>query len=396
MNLSSTDSENRDHSLHTDFGDKHTPIRKPDNADEERVTILRLAFQITTLYFGILVPIAILAIASMGTLSLSSDRWQSGELKTFALLLLEMPETLPALPLMLAAMTALALVEFWPRSSRFLAVRVTICLGVLVSFQYLWYAMIASLFFPVLIAGVLAWPAVFAISILFSWSFRKLSRIMVLTAVIAILLSLGLKLPREANYVSPAAGMLVFGSAVGGPLGCFVTYSTTARRIYLVKYPAASWWTSVVAWGSAVTAWLAATTGSIILMLNKYSQLPVTRPNDCFVCSAAAYGHKKIVLSQPVVIMGQVHMINQQLRRLKFLEIALIAAFPLLHRIIRVFYNRVGPIVARPARGSRWYADICYLSLKPVEWLAILVQTITQIPQSKIDRIYSVQVDCQK
>jgi hypothetical protein len=248
------------------------------------------------------------------------------------------------------------------------------------------------MFLPVLISGVLAWPAVFAISFLFAWSFRKLSRIMVLTAGIAILLSLGINLPND-NVVSSGAAMIFFGSAFGGPFGCFVTYWITARRMYLGKYPEPTLQTTVVAWGTAATAWFAATTSSILLMLNKYSQLPLTRPNDCYVCSAAAYGHKQIVLSKPVVILGQVHMINHQLQRLKFLEFALMAVFPLCHRMIRSIYNRVGPVIARPARKSRWYADACYLSLKPIEWLAVFVQTIARIPESKIDRIYMRQTD---
>jgi len=392
MNPKSTDSENREHSQPTDysdidaFNDAHASDRKATSS------ILRLAFQITAFYFGILVPVVILAMASGGALAQRSDRWQSGEMKTFALLLLEMPETLPAMPLMFAAMVALAVVEIRPNASRSLALRVTIYLGVLVSFQYLWYSMIASTFLPVLIGGVLSWPAVFAISSLFAWSFRKLSRIMVLTAGIAILLSLGINLPND-NFVPSGAAMLFLGSAFGGPFGCFVTYFITARRMYLGKYPTSSLWSWLTTWGTAATTWIAATSGSIMLMLNKYSQLPLTRPNDCFVCSAAAYGHKQIVLSKPVVILGQVHMINHQLRRLKFLEIALMAVFPSLHRMIRSLYNRVGPLVARPARKSRWYADACYLSLKPVEWLAVLIQNMARIPESKIDRIYIRQTD---
>ncbi|MCY2976133.1 MAG: hypothetical protein NTW52_15870 [Planctomycetota bacterium] len=387
MNSRSADSDNQELNQPNDDSYANTINQKSANAREATSSILRLAFQITAFYFGILVPIAILAIASGGALSQNSDRWQSGELKTFALLLLEMPETLPAIPLILAAMVALAAVEVRPKASRSLALRATIYLGVLVSFQYLGYSMIASMFFPVLIGGVLTWPAVFAISYLFVWSFRKLSRIMVLTAVIAILLSLGFNLQSD-NFVSGAVVWFLFGSAFGGPFGCFVTYWLTARRIYLEKYPEPTLRTSIVVWGSAATAWFAATTGSIMLMLNKYSQLPLTRPNDCFVCSAAAYGHKQIVLSQPVVILGQVHMINHQLQRLKFLEIVLLAAFPSLHRMIRGVYNRIGPMVALPARRNRWYADVCYLILKPLEGFAVFVQNIARIPQSKIDSIY--------
>ncbi len=393
MNPRFTDPENQKYSQPTGESDFDTITREPVTIGKATSSIRRLAFQITAFYFGILMPIVLLAIASGGALSQKSDRWQSSEFKTFALLLLEVPETLPAMPLMLAAMVALAVVEIRPNASRSVALRVTIYLGLLVSFQYLWYSMIASIFFPVLISGMLTWPAVLAISYLFAWSFRKLSRIMVLTAGIAILLSLGMNLPRNSNFVLGAAVWFLFGSAFGGPFGCFVTYFITASRMYLGKSPATSFRTSLVAWGTVTSAWLAATTVSIMLMLNKYLQLPLTQPSNCFVCSAAAYGHKQIVLSKPVVILGQVHMINHQLQRLKFLEIALVAVFPLLHRMIRSVYDRIGPMVARPARRNRWYADTCYLSLKPLEWLAVVVQTIARIPQSKIDRIYMRQID---
>jgi len=351
--------------------------------------IVRLAFQITAFYFGILIPIVCLATASGGGLAQNSDRWQSGELKIYALLLLEMPETLPVIPLMLMSMGALASFEVRPKTSQFIVVRMAIYFGALISFQYLWYSMVASVFWLVLICGILIWPAVFAIALLFAWCFRKLLRIMILTAAIAVLLSLGINLPNDFNFVSYLGFLLLVGSALGGPFGCFITYSLAARRIYLDSSPYQSSLPSPVGWGTSCMVWFTATSVSIILMLDKYSKLPLTQPSSCFVCSAAAYGHKQIVASEPVVILGQIHLINRQLQRLKFLEIALIVVFPFLHRRIRIVYNKIGPILARPARCNRWYADICFFSLKPLEWFALSVQTIIRVPQSKIDSIYA-------
>jgi hypothetical protein len=134
---------------------------------------------------------------------------------------------------------------------------------------------------------------------------------------------------------------------------------------------------------------LTATSASILLMLDKYSKLPVTQPSSCFVCSAAAYGHQRIVRASPVLVLGQTHMINRQLQRLKFLEIVLIVATPTLHRFLRRVYNRVGPLIASPGRSNRWYADLCYLSLKPVEWFALLVQAIARVPRTQVDAIYT-------
>ena len=350
--------------------------------------ILRLAFQITAFYFGIFIPFVCIAMAS-GGLTLGSDRWQSRKLSIYAFLLLEMPPILPALPLMLISMVALASFEIWPKTGVYIAVRVTIYLGTLVSFQYLCYAMVASMFLPVLISGVLIWPSMLAITLLFLWCFRKLSRIMILTASIAVLLSLAINLPSDINFVVFCTVYFVSGSVIGGPFGCFVTYLLVARRLFVAEYLRTALMNWFVSYSTAWIAWFASTSASITLMLDSYAKLPPNPPNGCFVCSAAAHGHPRIVHAQPVVISNQTHMINRQLKRLKFLEIVLHVVVPRSHRKIRGVYNRIGPFFARPARSNRWYADVCYLILKPLEWFAVVLQVTARVPLSTINSIYN-------
>jgi hypothetical protein len=116
--------------------------------------------------------------------------------------------------------------------------------------------------------------------------------------------------------------------------------------------------------------------------------LPKENPN-CFICTAAAKGHRQFVHSERLRISGggAVH-INDQLRTLKTGELALMIIAPRTHRVLRRIYNAVGPRLARQVR-TPWAADVAYLGLKPAEWFARIALRALGVRYSEVRRVYT-------
>lgn len=110
---------------------------------------------------------------------------------------------------------------------------------------------------------------------------------------------------------------------------------------------------------------------SVWLSLSAYSRLPLENPSTCYVATAASQGHPMLVRAwfSNHLDRGSGIPVNRQLQVLKAFEVALWTLFPRAHRQLRRIYNYIGPVLAR--RIDRpWKADIAFLTLKPVEWLA--------------------------
>ena len=80
--------------------------------------------------------------------------------------------------------------------------------------------------------------------------------------------------------------------------------------------------------------------------------------------------------------------VNDQLRRLKFLEIALMMASPRLHCRLRTMYDSVGPGLARHCGRNRWFADVAYLTLIPLEIIAVFVRWVGGFQDDQISKLY--------
>jgi hypothetical protein len=122
-------------------------------------------------------------------------------------------------------------------------------------------------------------------------------------------------------------------------------------------------------------SWFAAHCGawrlSFILMLEEYSQLPTVEPQRCFVCTAAARGHPRVVHGEDYLAAnGMVHRVNNQLRVLKAFELLLASISPHAHRACRWIYDRIGPSLAAMLIHPL-SADVGYFLLKPFEWIAL-------------------------
>ncbi len=121
------------------------------------------------------------------------------------------------------------------------------------------------------------------------------------------------------------------------------------------------WW--VVGWCSA---YIAALVGGIALAIDSYSKLPTQPPQGCYIATAAARGHRRLVGSRVVVLPGGRSMrVNRQLQTLKCGELALQVAMPRVHRVLRRVYDVLGPPIA--GRMGVWSADAAFMLLWPVQ-----------------------------
>ena len=109
---------------------------------------------------------------------------------------------------------------------------------------------------------------------------------------------------------------------------------------------------------------------SVISSMQIYDKLPTTSPQGCFVVTAAGRGHRRFV--GPFCETehdGQLQLANAQLMILWAFEKRWEHNYPRSHRMFRTMYNCIGPMVAAKIR-SPWMADLVYVAIKPVEWMA--------------------------
>ena len=125
-----------------------------------------------------------------------------------------------------------------------------------------------------------------------------------------------------------------------------------------------------------LAGYFAAFRWSARLAMEKYLTLPIEDPGGCYVCTAAARGHRWFVQreSHPTSD-GRVALVNDQMRVLKCFEIMLRVLAPRAHRLLRKLYDWLGPRCARWVRHPL-AADAAYLALKPAEWLARLALAV--------------------
>ena len=89
-----------------------------------------------------------------------------------------------------------------------------------------------------------------------------------------------------------------------------------------------------------------------------------------YIATAASRGHRQWVGSRLLRLPdGQEIIVNRQLHRLITLELLLAWRSPAVHRPLRGVYDRVGPALAA-GLTSPWLADVAYVGLKPLEWMA--------------------------
>lgn len=146
---------------------------------------------------------------------------------------------------------------------------------------------------------------------------------------------------------------------------------------------------AIVPWSVWSGLGVTAVTLAVLRMNERWAALPEIPHDDCFVATAAARGHPRVVGSVPVRLAdGRVLLVTRQLRALKAFELALAALLPHAHRALRLVYDRVGPPVA--ARLGPTTATLAWVALLPAQWVAELtLRALLRDADRLIARIYA-------
>jgi hypothetical protein len=340
-------------------------------------------------------------------------QWQSGKFEDYAWLLLGGSRTWIFYPFLIYPVTCLLITVLRPQTaSRYFLVRFGVYSGVVLAVQYV-YVLGAAM---QEVEDLNGWKSIATIALgipLFSlvavalpvvaWFllcgairlWQSAPEILVMVACISV--GLGL----VATVVVAAATdmsldmllMMPFGLFFLLILGSFAAAPTWAAAVYTMqsiwlwrlrrgRFQLRLWQAlAIFTW---IAAYLAAWRAAVVLMLQAYAELPTEPPGDCYIATAAARGHGRIVGSREVVCRdGSIRRVNLQLAYFKCGELALQATAPQLHGILRSVYDALGPRVAR-LLVHPLIADAAYLALKPLEWptravLAVLVGDVLPI-----------------
>ena len=338
---------------------------------------------------GVIFPIGcILCPAVFGITSHIDSPWQSGHLEDYVAVLLDWPSLAPMLPLVIACMICMTAYVFRPDSGRTLIVRSGLIAGAVLSLQYLAMLLYTTAYFSVLFAAFVA-PCL-ALIVFISVRMRHWIRrftilhVMILTTVVALLITLAIALDLKEMGALELLASMAMSVVAATPTLNFVSYLRASMKATARHGNRSHSSRTLVATAAGwVFSWLVSWKVTTDVMLIEYSKLPVTNPN-CYVSSAAAHGHRKLVKSDASA-RGRV---NPQMQRLKFLEFAFAAACPKAHWWVRRVYNLFGPHAAKWCSFNVWFADVTYLMLKPLECVAIAVRLAAQVPPDAIDRIY--------
>ena len=373
-----------------DLSGNNETLQKPDPFGTRLPLSMNLRIKLGLT--GIIFPgVSIISALSGATASIG-DPWQSGNLETYVVLFLQPYGLKWFLPYIAISALALVALIFKPVLIRSFWVRAGMYTGAIVSLQFSVAVLLAtSIVSP--IAAAIVGPCLAVLVWSCSETIKRVKRftilhLMIATFIVAIFLAVC-----AATDWQPMGFVVVplMGIFFAAPTLNFVTYMRmaflsakheTIHRQPIAKISAAIF--AVVMWlGGFVLAWRQA----VDRVLLEYQNLPTTSPN-CFIASAAAYGDPRLVGAEPIDANGHEVMLNQQMQRLKFLELALQSALPRCHAALRRIYNRLGPKLARCCQRSRGTANISYLMLKPAEWTAEIVRSVAGVSAEQIRRIY--------
>ena len=342
---------------------------------------------------GIVVPGFCITAGLAGTNATIEQPWQSGEIAYYVAMLLRWPTLFVFLPLILYSMFCLAWWLIRPRSAQDRFIRFGIYTGAILAGQFL--VMVILTTGPISpLAALICGTVLAIICFLIGYIIRRSKRFTILhllglTTLVAIVVFAirQVALHYDDDFVDFVIVPFLY-AFVAGPTLNFITYCRASIELArdrndrqpVTRAMLATFW---MAW---LVGWAASWKIAVELMLIEYAKLPTNNPN-CYVSSAAAGGHARLVGTVRGPRPGDVA--NLQMRRLKFLELALAAAAPAVHSVVRLSYDRYGPALARVCRSNVWFADATYLILKPVEFTAEGIRWVANIPPSHIRRIYS-------
>lgn len=342
------------------------------------------------IFTGVILPVICFGIGYP-----DQPAWQSGNIADFARLLLSHKSTLPFYPFLLYNLISMTLIVYKPAGFAVNTwVRYGIYSGVAVGIFYWCVFMFA---FSTAIAGSPAWRII---------GFAVYSSLGVCIPWIVIKL-LQYAIPKYHNI----ALLLLFPiicCCIGFPpiliyglfffLFCSTSWAVTSyatMTFILLRHQEDVRFRYTLSQLLGMTTWFAgffaAWRVSYLIVLQEYSKLPTTAP-ECYICTAAARGHKHWVSSEECITEnGEVFRVNNQMRCFKAFELLILTINPKFHRVCRKTYDTIGPPLADFLKNSI-FADLTYSTLKPAEWLCRgLLYIITKDTDSCFRLLYRIE-----
>ncbi|MGN6544148.1 MAG: DUF6688 family protein [Aureliella sp.] len=348
--------------------------------------------------YGAMMPLICFAFTTRGAGPF--HEWQSGNFSAYAAQLLRPSAWLPFTLWLSFSIVALSCWAFQPSSARHWWVRLGLYSGVILALQY-WVIVVSCTSVVTLIMSAFVLPVVFTVSILLEALAKNCKRFQIwhllcLTSLAAVGAAVFRFLPE--NLIEPALFMCLVALAAA-PTLCLIAYvraawavSTSTRSQLDKPYRFIG---AFVCW---LLGWLISWRFAVQAMFDEYSRLPVNPPN-CYFANAAAHAHQWLGGRRGLPERRQFLAENAQvvfaeatltMKRLKFLELALLATAPRVHRFIRRYYDRWGKPAARYCSRHVWFADLTCVGLKPVEALAEIVRIAAGVPYERMAAIYEL------
>lgn len=120
-------------------------------------------------------------------------------------------------------------------------------------------------------------------------------------------------------------------------------------------------------------------------VLSKEIAPPPVAYDTHYLCTVSLRGHRKLV--KPIrygIRKGEKIVVNRQLCVANAFEQLISEKTPRFHKAVRTFYDTYGYPVSRHINHA-WAADIVYLSMKPLEWIFLLVlYLVDERPEDRI------------
>ena len=318
------------------------------------------------LTYGIFVVAA--PIINFTFIGVMKPLWQSGKFSDYINLFLLPEASFVFFPLLAYSIISyILLLVDTDRFARSFIVRFGIYTGVVLALQYSILVIFALDVSTSSILVVLLYFSPIIITKVYRWMTSKWNS----TLVGYIALAIGLVILVGSILIGHSPLPLIVFVGIAFPFCAFLISGQAA--LWLIKNHESRF---TIARGLGLITWLAAYAYAlrfnILKMYELYTALP-PQPPDCYIATAAAQGHPRVVGSRTIHLKNGKHLqINRQLQRLKCFELTLTILSPHLHGFIRRIYDVIGKKLAVQIKNP-YMADIAYLLLVPVEWISFLM-----------------------
>ena len=299
--------------------------------------------------------------------------WQNGKFQAYPEILLSGEVNFYFYPFVLFSVICLILLLLVPERFAFKSiVRFGIYSGAILVGHYIFLLIISGYIFIVLISGIPAIIVGYALvkwaeHLIYEWgSMRFWLRLGGLLGTSVLILG-SLSFFFNLGFVYSKMASVLFGLWM---IGLVLIVPLTGRLCYRLwkQHEAPELWTaySKLGLGIWLTAYFVQWSSAFFRAGQIYNNLPTEQP-DCYIATAAAKGHPRLVGSTQV---GPIRL-NRQLQTLKAAEILLVATHPNFHLWLRRWYDIYGRYLATKITHPL-LADFAYLTLKPFEWMGCL------------------------